>query len=172
MIPRIPVALARGVCQFRFIFPHLESSRSVQSTVAHIRRELRPFVAIGFEQLCHAWVNNQAYLGNLPLDPEQIGTHWSKRVQIDVVALDFAKKQIFLGECKWTDDAVGRSLVRELIEEKATKLFRDLDWAVEDWQVSYAFFSRNGFTEAAADYASMADILLVDLDSLESGLRP
>lgn len=157
---------------FRFVFPHQQSSRSVQSTVAHIRKELRPFVAIGFEQLCQEWVNNQAQLGNLPLDPEQIGSHWSKRVQIDVVAIDFGKKQILLGECKWTGDAVGRSLVRELIKEKTTNLFRDLDWTIEDWQVSYAFFSRNGFTEAAAEYASTADMILVDLDSLESGLRP
>ena len=155
---------------FRFIFPHLQSNRSIQSTVAHIRRELRPFVAIGFEQLCHEWVNNQASLGNLPLDPEQIGSHWSKRVQIDVVAIDFAKKQILLGECKWTNDAVGRSLVRELIEEKTAKLFRDLDWTVEDWEVRYAFFSRKGFTEAAAEYALKANMILVDLDLLESGL--
>jgi len=157
---------------FRFIFPHLQSSRSVQSTVAHIRRELRPFVAIGFEQLCQEWVNVQAHQGNLSFDPEQIGSHWSKRVQIDVVAIDFAQKQILLGECKWQEDAVRLSVVRELIEEKTPKLLMDLGWNEDDWQMSYAFFSRNGFTEPSAEYASAHNMILIDLESLETGLQP
>lgn len=157
---------------FRFIFPHLQSSRSVQSTVAHIRRELRPFVAIGFEQLCQEWVNIQAHQGNLPFDPEQIGAHWSKRVQIDVVAIDFAQKQILLGECKWQENAVRLSVVRELIEEKTDKLFIDLGWDKDDWQISYAFFSRNGFTEPSAEYALAHHIILIDLESLERGVHP
>ena len=157
---------------FRFIFPHLQSSRSVQSTVAHIRRELRPFVAFGFEQLCQEWINVQAQLGNLSFDPEQIGSHWSRRVQIDVVAVDFIQKQILLGECKWQDDAVSRATVRELVEEKTSRLFLDLGWNEDDWEVSYVFFSRNGFTAPSAEYASVYEMMLIDLESLESGLSP
>lgn len=155
---------------FRFIFPHLQSSRSIQSTLAHIKRELRPFVAIGFEQLCLEWVNAQANQGTLALDPEQIGSHWSKRVQIDVVAVDFAKKQMLLGECKWQEDAVRRSLLRELVDAKTAKLFLDLGWDREAWQVSYAFFSRNGFTQAAMEYASDLDMQVINLNELERGL--
>jgi hypothetical protein len=138
--------------------------------MAHIRRELRPFVAVGFEQLCQEWVNAQAHQGDLAFDPEQIGSHWSRRVQIDVVAIDFAQKKILLGECKWQDAAVGRSVIRELIEEKTPKLFLDLGWSEDDWQVSYVFFSRNRFTSPSAEYASMHDIVLIDLEALEKGL--
>lgn len=156
---------------FRFIFPHLQTSRSVQSTVAHIRRELRPFVAIGFEQLCQEWVHVQGHQGKLSFDPEQIGSHWSRRVQIDIVAIDFAQKQILLGECKWQEDSARLSVVRELVEVKTAKLFLDLGWDKDDWQISYAFFSRNRFTEPAAEYGSSHNILLIDLESLADGLQ-
>lgn len=155
---------------FRFIFPHLQSNRSVEPTLAHIKRELRPFIALRFEQLCQEWVHAQAQQGNLSLDPEQIGSHWSRRVQIDVVAVDFAKRQILLGECKWQEEVVRRSVVRELVEEKRPKLFRDLDWEESAWSVNYAFFSRSEFTEAATDYARTADVRLIDLQGLEAGL--
>lgn len=77
-----------------------------------------------------------------------------------------------LGECKWQEDAVRLSVVRELIEEKTPKLIMDLGWDKDDWQVSYAFFSRNGFTDPSAEYALAHNMILIDLEALENGLQP
>ncbi|MEM7798862.1 MAG: hypothetical protein AAF633_06725 [Chloroflexota bacterium] len=68
-----------------FIFPHLQSTRSVESTVAHIRRELRPFVAHGFEQLCLEWVDSQARKGNLPFSLTLPAKTKPRRCLVDVL---------------------------------------------------------------------------------------
>lgn len=150
----------------------MQTIRPLTATVEHIRRELRPYVAIAFEQLSQQWVKSQALKEKLPFVPEQIGSHWSKQVQIDVVAINFATQQLMLGECKWQGEPVRRTVVRELVEVKRHKLFADLDWRETEWQVHYAFFSREGFTDAAMAFATKYNALLVDLTQLEAGLKP
>ena len=91
-------------------------------------------------------------------------------MQIDVIGIDFATKSLLLGECKWQENPVSHSTVRELIEEKRAKLFKDLDWDESSWSVSYVFFSRAGFTLKGAEYAREHHIKLVDLQALGDGL--
>ena len=43
-----------------------------------------------------------------------------------------------LGECKWGVDAVGCSVIRELVEKSPQVVPED------DWQVHYVFFARAG----------------------------
>ena len=43
--------------------------------------------------------------------------------------------------------------------------------AGEGWQLHYAFFSRNGFTEAASSLVNEHGAQLVDLDRLDHDLR-
>ncbi|KAA3664093.1 MAG: hypothetical protein DWQ04_07480 [Chloroflexi bacterium] len=33
--------------------------------------------------------------------PESVGSHWSRRVQVDVVALNWQTRWFLIGECKW-----------------------------------------------------------------------
>lgn len=156
---------------YRFVLPHMQTIRPLAAAIEQIRRELRPFVAIAFERLCQQWIEAQALREQLPFAPEQIGSHWSKRVQIDVVAINFTTRHLLLAECKWQGDPVRRSVVRELFEEKRPKLFADLGWHEGEWQVHYAFFSREGFTVASAEYAAQHQIDLIDLPRLDAGLE-
>ena len=64
----------------------------------------------------------QAHAHNLPFAPESVGSHWSRRVQVDVVAVNHQSREILLGECKWGEEPVSRQIVRELIEQKGPKL--------------------------------------------------
>ena len=41
----------------------------------------------------------------------------------------------------------------------------------EGWRVHYAFFARAGFTDAARAEAEPLEALLVDLETLDAGLR-
>jgi hypothetical protein len=68
----------------------------------------------------------QARAGRLPFVPEIVGSRWAQDVQVDVVALNWREQALLLSECKWGVDPVGRSVVRELVEEKTPKVLQAL----------------------------------------------
>ena len=74
---------------------------------------------------------------------------------------------ILLGECKWTREPLGASVVRELIEDKAPTVKID---ANKPWQYTYAFFSKSGFTPEARAAAKGKDCIWVDLSRLDDQL--
>ena len=156
---------------FRFLAPyHDVLTFEPERVLDAIKSNLRAFVGqSGFEPLAQAWVRQQGRAGNLPFRPDAVGSHWSRHVQIDVVALNWQEKQILLGECKWTHDPIDRRVVRELIEQKLPKLKNDLPDQGEGWQVYTAFFAHNGFTEATRTYAEAHQAILVELTILEEG---
>jgi len=138
-----------------------------------IRESLRPFVGLtAFEELSRQWATEQGRAGRLPFEPQDVGSHWSRRVQVDAVAMNWRERAILLGECKWGADRVRRDVIRNLLEEKTPRLLRDLADAIgEGWTVHYAFFARAGFTDAACSLAQDHGALLVDLDRLDRDLQ-
>lgn len=155
---------------FRFLFPHQKSLLSREETTAHIKSELRAFVALSFEKLAQQWAATQSRAGNLPFTPEAVGSHWSRRVQVDVVAINHAQRQILLGECKWGEEPVSRQVVRDLIERKGAQVQQELPHNGEGWTLHYAIFARAGFMAAAAAELRARQGLPVDLAALDEGL--
>jgi uncharacterized protein len=96
-------------------------------------------------------------------------SHWSRRVQVDVVAVNRQSREMLLGECKWGEEPVGRQVVRELIAQKGPKLRQDLSDG-DAWTCHYAIFARAGFSEAAAAELTARQGLLVDLAALDAVL--
>ncbi len=84
---------------------------------------------------------------------------------MDVVAINWHKKSILLGECKWGTRPVGRTIIRELVKKTPQVL------PGEGWKVHYAFFARAGFTQAAREEAQKRGAIVVDLDMLDEDLR-
>lgn len=82
-----------------------------------------------------------------------------------MVALNWQDKAILLGECKWGAEAVGRSVVRELVDKTPFVV------PGADWQVQYVFFARAGFTDAARAEAETIGAQLVDLPRLDAELN-
>jgi len=134
------------------------------------RLELGGVGATAFEELARQWVMCQAESGQIPFQLEAIGSHWSRKVQVDVVALNWQTHDILLGECKWGTDRVDRQVVRELIEEKTPLALKDLPEAGVGWNVHYALFGREGFTPAARDEMSKVHGSLIDLNIIDSVL--
>ncbi len=150
---------------YRFIHPnqHLLAQDLHNWLWQLISEQLRAFIGTyAFEELCREWTLTKARAGELPFIPEYVGSHWSPKAQIDVVAINWRLKTILLGEAKWTSDPVRRSIVRGLVE-KADLVVPDDG---QGWQVHYAFFSRSGFTEAAVAEAQNHQAILVDLEQL------
>jgi len=158
---------------FRFIAPYYdELAYRPEQVLPLIREGLRPFVGqTAFEELSRQWVAEQGRAGRLLFEPEDVGSHWSRRVEVDVVAVNRQERAILLGECKWGMGQVGRDVIRELLEEKSRQALLDLPDAGEGWAVHYAFFARAGFTEAARSLAQTHGALLVDLDTLDRDLQ-
>jgi hypothetical protein len=100
-----------------------------------------------------------------------VGSHWSRRVQVDVVAVNWTGHEILLGEAKWGTGAVARSVVRDLIGTKTPRLLQDLPGEGEGWTVHNAFFARAGFTDAARAEAESVGAELVDLERLDTDFR-
>jgi hypothetical protein len=75
---------------FQFLEPFLSSSPfDREQVVEAVRRNLRSFVGLtAFEELARQWVWVQGKAGKLPFKPDEIGSHWNGRVQVDVVALN------------------------------------------------------------------------------------
>jgi hypothetical protein len=131
---------------FRFIAPNLNLVEQELTDLLweRIGEQFRAFVGeTAFEDLCREWVLARARARKLPFAPELVGSHWAPDAQVDVVAVNWRDQAILLGECKWGVDAVGRSVVRDLVD-KAPRVVPG-----EDWQVHHAFFARSGLTDAA-----------------------
>jgi len=158
---------------FRFVRPHLNllAQQWYDQVWDRISEQLQAFVGMtAFEELCRAWVLAQARVDRLPFAVEEVGAHWGGGVQVDVVAINWREKALLLGEAKWGTDAVGRDVVRELIENKAPKVLKALPDAGEGWTVHYAFFARAGFTDAACAEAESVGAQLVGLERLDADL--
>jgi uncharacterized protein len=154
---------------YRFVDPnlHMIEQGLAPALWQRIEEQFRAFVADSFEELCRRWTLAMARRGHLPLEPEVIGSHWSRDAQVDVVAVDWKQRHILLGEAKWGAGKVGREVIRDLVD----KAPRVVPAGGRKFKVLYAFFARDGFTEAARAEATRHGALLRTLKEMEPELR-
>jgi len=157
---------------FHFLAPFQDAPlTSTDQILDRIQQNLRAFVgATAFEELCLQWTIVEGKAGNLPFVPDAVGSHWSRRVQVDVVALNWNSKEILLGECKWGLERVDRQIARDLIDEKTRLALLDLPDMGQGWQVYHALFGRQGFTDAAQNEIRASGGLCIDLQELDATL--
>ncbi len=157
---------------FRFLAPHHDRlAFASHEALQLIQANLRAFVGqTAWEELCRQWIAEQAQAGRLPLTPTVVGSHWSRAVQVDVVAINWQDHAILIGECKWGADEIDRQVVRELIEQKTPRLLAELGGEGQTWTVHYAFFARRGFTAEARTEAARHQALLVNAVQLDAEL--
>jgi uncharacterized protein len=150
---------------FRFVHPHRDIiSYAPERILPTLQSGLRAFVGqTAWEELARQWVREQGYAGGLPFAPEAVGSHWSRKVQTDVVAISWVERAILIGECKWGDAAVDRQTVRDLLERTAPLTLADLPNGGVGWQVYPALFARAGATPAARAALEAVGGMLVDL---------
>ncbi len=153
---------------YRFIDPNLHLIEQGLTTRLwdKVSNDFRAFVAGTFEELCRFWVLSQARAGVLPFVPDVVGSHWAADAQVDVVAINWEAKAILLGEAKWGEGLVGQRVIRELVE----KAVRVVPGGGEGWRIYYAFFAREGFTDAAREEAIQLGAMLLTLEEMEPGL--
>ena len=162
---------------FRFIAPHLQTQQAVQETMKAIQKELPALTGAGFEALAREWIRQQARgsqaLSPLPFVPEAVGSHWSKEVESNVVAVNWRTRDILLGACDWRETLpVEERTVLDLQGEQTARLKQDLPGLGESWTFHYAIFTRVGLTEAAQATLLRSGGLVVPLAQLETRAWP
>ncbi len=156
---------------YRFIAPQRNNLELglTQQAWQNIREHLPEFVgAHVFEELCREWVLRQGDAGRLPLAPRRVGAFWGGgKPQIDVVAVNEDDHAILLGECRWTAEPMREPDVGEFLK-RAEQVVPS---PAEEWRVTYALFSRSGFTDEARRAAAGYACLCLSLDEIDADLR-
>jgi AAA+ ATPase superfamily predicted ATPase len=163
---------------YRFIAPVLNADTYDPAELTSlIWPQMRGFVGkTAFEEICREWVR-QASLkpGRLPFQPTTIGSHWSRDVEADVIAINWETKHILIGECKWDEDPVSREQVRKLIEHTMPKTMANLARQlanplveINEWQSHLATFARRGFTPEARKLMKEQNVMGVDLKQIDT----
>jgi hypothetical protein len=159
---------------FRFLAPAAAGgvlSYRPERVLPGIQSGLRAFVGgTAWEELVRQWVDMPGSAEQVGFQPQAVGSQWSRKVQVDVVAVNWQSRQLLLGECKWTGEPVDRKIVRELIGTKTPLLLADMRVASADWSIRHAIFARSGATEAAQQELAAHNGLLVDLARLYADL--
>lgn len=122
---------------------------ATQRALDEIKRHLLDFIGTHtWEELCREWVLWAGDRGELPLAPDQVGSAWTSRVQVDVVGINSREKTLCLGESKWSPRRAERRVLTDLIAKTAEIVPKQ-----GQWQVLYLGFARGGWTPAATDFA-------------------
>jgi hypothetical protein len=87
---------------FRFLAPKQDDQvYRLEQVLPRIRQDLRAFVGVtAFEELSRQWTAKVGRAGQLPFEVHKVGSHWSRRVQVDIVAVNWTERTILLGESK------------------------------------------------------------------------
>ena len=109
-----------------------------------IKLELSHYMGEVFETICQQYMWKENIAGHLPFEFADIGRWWGSNAkqkreeEIDFIAQE-GKKRAILGECKWSNELVGKAVLVDLIEQGNLFAYQE---------VYYFLFAKNGFTEA------------------------
>ncbi len=120
---------------FRFISPFYEEidSEDLRNAKKNFDKEFNTYLGEVFEEVCREMIKETEMI-----DYTQMRRWWYKDKEIDITAVKEDEKEIFLGECKWSDDVDADRIVSKL-KEKANHL----RWNKKDRKENYLVFARS-----------------------------
>ena len=130
---------------FAFVYPNMSFIESGHSRIVmdKIRKSLvRNHIAFVYEDVCKERMWEMNAEGVWPFYFSKLGRYWDAKEEIDIAAIDPEGKNLILGECKYWQEPVGISVLRDL-EAKA----KTVVWERNERKVWYVLFSASGFTE-------------------------
>lgn len=144
---------------FAFVYPNMSFIESGHGRIVmdKIRKSLvRNHIAFVYEDVCRERMWEMNAEGAWPFYFSKLGRYWDSKEEIDIAAIDPDGKNLILGECKYWQEPVGVSVLREL-EAKA----KTVAWEKEKRKAWFVLFSVNGFTEELrAEAAARTDLQL------------
>jgi AAA+ ATPase superfamily predicted ATPase len=121
-----------------------------EQSLEELKRHLLDFIGTyTWEELCQEWLLRATGQHRLPFLPDQVGSAWTKKAQVDVVGINSMEKTLILGECKWSPKVMDRDVLDDLV--KKTEEFVPTDGR---WRIYYLGFARGGWTQEAKTFAA------------------
>ena len=146
---------------FAFVYPNRSFIESGHSNIVlnKIRNSLvKNHTAFVYEDVCRERMWKLNAEGAWPFNFSKLGRYWDFNTEIDIAALDPEGNNLILGECKYWQEPVGVSVLRDL-EEKA----KAVSWKRDQRKTWFVLFGCNGFTlELREIAAEREDLLLFD----------
>jgi hypothetical protein len=108
---------------YSFVFPYrseLERGDVEGVYERHIKPVLHDFAGKPFEGLCREWMWRESAAGRLPFRARAVGRWWDRQDEIDVMAVDNASDAAIVGECKFRNAPVDRSVLN-LLRDRAAR---------------------------------------------------
>lgn len=143
---------------FRYVLPHrgsLEAGKA-ETVLEKIKTELPSLAAANYESIAGEVVRKH----EKRLFPiERLGRWWDRNEEIDIVALNEARKSILFGEAKWSNKAVGVDIFEDL--KRKSQL---VEWHRALRKEYFCLFSKSGFTENMLTLARDENVLLFTKD--------
>jgi AAA+ ATPase superfamily predicted ATPase len=102
-----------------------------------------------WEELCRDWLWLAGNHGLVPM-PLEVGSTWTRQVQIDIVGMNPRERKLILGEAKWTQSAEPRRTLEDLVH----KVPLALPTGKKVWEVTLLGMSRSGWKATAIEYAN------------------
>lgn len=99
------------------------------------------FVGFAWEELARRHVYQLAAQHRIPFWPEEIGSWWSAKAQIDLVAVQRERRSALIGEARWRRQPMNMADLTAL-QTKA----RDWVGSERGWDLWFALFSCDGFS--------------------------
>jgi len=114
------------------------------------------FVGFAWEELARHHVYQLAARHLIPFWPEEVGSWWSAKAQIDVVAVQRERRSVLVGEARWRRQPMNLADL-ETLQTKARQWLGD----ERGWDLWFALFSCDGFSaELKARAAKDTHVLL------------
>lgn len=130
---------------FGAIYPYMSFFEFSEAETPYLRIEplIKRLMAECYEEVCRQWVRERA----LDFDAAHVGRQWSSAYEIDVAAVNTNYELTVVGECKWSENKMGISVLQEL-EEKV--ISHNLSLAEN---CRYILFGKAGFTSDLQEFA-------------------
>ena len=166
---RLPLKSRKGLYRIqdqfiKFWFRHILPNRTAieegrfERLLPRLESDFPALVAENYEKLAIDIV--QAHEGLFfPMDAA--GRWWNREEEIDLVVINDERREILLGEAKWSTRPVGTDVYRDL-KRKAPLV----DWHTGERTERFCLFSRSGFTKDMRELARKERVVLFQGDRL------
>lgn len=144
---------------YAFVFPNFSEleagdAAGIYSYVVAPRLDL--YTSHIFEHVCREYLRRQNRRHMLPFYFTAIGRWWDKTDELDIVAVDSARQELLLGECKYKNTQMELQDLRHMQKKLGAAKGRR----------HYYLFSKSGFTRELQKTADREGVALIGLDDL------
>jgi hypothetical protein len=138
---------------YKFIYPsYAEMTGSdIGEAYDSMSIHLNEYLGHVFEDICHEYIRKHGY--------KTVGRWWKGATEIDVVASN--THGMLFAECRYRNELTDADLIDQLFEKSGKVEKKGLD-------ISYALFSKSGYTRVAEMRAKTDGVRLYGLDDIFS----